>query len=792
MNTPERHSRISDVFLAVCDLSAENQTTKLDQLCGDDRSLRAEIRDLLSQDSRYQPSIAHTFSHDEPTPYPARGDLKDRLDQVGTGSETGRELHSKPESDTFPKIPGYELIEIIGHGGMGIVYRARQVQLRRDVAIKILPSIFTSANPSIVERFKREAAAAAKLRHKNIVPVYDFGRCDECYYYAMQLVEGIPLSLLVESLARRALGAKGEHTSASTEHRTRTDQGVAHDLPFLSYDELPFRRRYFQLIARWMGDVADALQLAHEHGLIHRDIKPGNLLVSQDGEIMIADFGLVMSDQDATLTKIGSVMGTLRFLSPEQALGHRVPMDHRTDIYALGATIYELLTLRPMFEAEDDKQMLAAVLGGEPTAPRKLNPAVPLDLETICLKAIQKRPSARYASARDLADDLQAFLRGTSISARPPSFILRARRFADRHRVGLLAGTAIGLSLMLALILANGRSAARRQEELTSLITQGLVQQQDHQWAAAAETYHDALGLDPNNVRALGNLAIVCKEQFNAQQQPDFQLMWNANEYCDRALDVAPDNAGLWNLKGVILKMLGAFDDAAAAYAEAIAIPDAAPQMRIAALDNLSEIQWLVGDYDVAERTLRQAAVVANETGTPAWFVWQDLASLEVSRKEPACLEHIQRGFSEKSEPGWRLYVVRARVFLDIAGLRDVKQAVRDAYAALDQNQPDPRVERTAALAMLRDKDFENAVRHASNALALGDVASFSHLILAIAYGEMGQFDQAAAHLSLGTELWPTDITEDGYRVSTDRGMLWFDTFEDLLNLKEEAEHLIP
>lgn len=792
MSTPERHSKVGELFLAVCDLSKDDQTTSLDRLCANDPSLRSEVAGLLEQDSRAEDLIAMRARRLAGTNISnfSRSGYADAIVTQLQGYDGRRTVTPAIDPAGLPTIPGFEILGVLGHGGMGIVYRARQVQLGREVALKVLPAMTTAASPMIVERFKREATAAAQLRHRNIVPVYDFGRCDDCYYYAMELVAGAPLNVVIRQLVDKYTGTHKDAVTSDNTLRAVAKDAVA-GLPWLGDEEQPFERGYFNRVARWMASVADALHLAHEHGIVHRDIKPGNLMLSRDREIMVTDFGLVMTDHEAPITKAGAIMGTLRYLSPEQALGNRVPIDHRADVYSLGATLYELLTLCSVFGGENDQELLAAVIGREPIPPRKLNPKVPADLETICLKALEKLPQNRYLSAAAFAADLLAFANDRAITARRPTVLVSTGRFVKLHKLVLVGGLAvILLTTMVGLLAGRGRTQ-RRAEQAAALLGQGLVHQKDHQWDAADETYAAILKFDPKNVQALGNLAIVRKEQFNAQPNPDPSLLWEADQYCEKALEQAPGDAGLWNVKGVILKKLKSYDGAITAYREAITIEDGAPELQISALNNLAEVQWLVGDAEEAEETLREAAATAEATATPAWFVWQDLASLEVARGNLQAVEYIRPAFAEKSEPGWRLYVVRARIYLDIDEVRDAKAALRDAYAALDQGQPDPRVERTAALALLRNGDFAESVDHAEKALALGDIVAFPHVIMAIANASLGEFEQARTHLGLAQEWWPAEISDAGYVVSTERGMLWFDTEVQLRMLQKEAEQLI-
>lgn len=780
----DKHNQITGLFLAVCDLSQEDQTTSLQRLCRDDPALRAEVEILLNEDSQ-----AEQFVQQRMISSSNQQSVRDLSKDVIRSSNQNEDLQHRRTG--FPIIPSYEILDVLGHGGVGIVYRAKQMPLGREVALKVLPAMFTSADPTIVERFKREASAAAKLQHPNIVPVYDFGRNDECYYYAMELIRGAPLNAILSQL-KKANGYSSDPQESEPKFEIPVSSALEKPISAsLQYIEKPFTRDYFKRAAEWMYAVADGIHLAHEQGLVHRDLKPGNLIVSDENRIMIADFGLVMNDHEENITRTGAIMGTLRYMSPEQALGNRVPIDRRSDIYSLGATMYELLTLQYVFQDEKDHLLLAAIIGKDPTPPRKYVSDVPHDLEVICLKALEKLPQNRYATAKDMADDLLSYLEDRKITAQKPAITTTARRFIKRHRIAVISSTAI---LLLAITLGQiigGYYYARTHEQVTEYLNQGLSQQKDHRWNTATQTYLSALELEPNNVRVLGNLAITLKEQYNEQSVGDPELLWQANDYLDQALTQTPKNAGLWNVKGVILKKLQIYPEAIISYQTAIEIEEASPIQRIAAVNNLAEVQWLAGDDISGETNLRLAAELADETNTPAWFAWQDLASFECMQGNADAIDHIKRGFDDKREPGWRLYLMRAKILLEIEDVYDLQAAIRDIYTALDQKVSDPRMERTAAIAMLRNREFDKAILHAENALTLNDAPSFAHFIIAIASAEIELWEDAGSHLQLANQLWPERIAEHGYTISTERGLLWFDTQQQLIILREEVDRLL-
>ena len=320
----------------------------------------------------------------------------------------------------FPTIKGYKIKQIIGRGGMGVVYEAIQEKLNRPVAMKVLPAVATSAHPELVTRFQREAAAAAKLHHTNIIPIYDFGESRDGYYYAMELIDGPSLSTLIKRLATVDAPMASHTDIAALLHESEAPssgfvraEGATAEPPSTTIGSSTATkgRPYYRQVARWIADVAEALHHAHVRGMIHRDIKPSNLMLCTDGRMMVLDFGLVKTADDRSVTATGSLVGTYRYMSPEQIGAKRISVDARTDVYSLGATMYELLTFQPAHTGADQSELLSQILFKDPIAPRKIVPSVPIDLQTICLKAMEKAPHERYQSAKAMADDLDFYLR---------------------------------------------------------------------------------------------------------------------------------------------------------------------------------------------------------------------------------------------------------------------------------------------------------------------------------------------------------------------------------------------
>jgi eukaryotic-like serine/threonine-protein kinase len=410
--------------------------------------------------------------------------VMEQFGSVAGHPETPSESSTAPGQKIPRQLGEYRILREVGRGGMGVVYEAVQQSLGRHVALKVL-AFQGLLKPTYLERFGREARAAARLHHTNIVPVFGIGEHEGIHYYAMQFIQGQSLDAVLKEVRRlrrikeASVGNKGDagreltitiaqglmtgvyeeaqedsstpipEVEASSHSRSSgssaaggiTSSTSELDSSLASQPEA----QYFLSVARLGVQVAEALDYAHKQGILHRDIKPSNLLLDTRGIVWITDFGLVKAEDSDELTSPGDIVGTVRYMAPERFQGQADP---RNDIYGLGMTLYELLTLQPAFEDANRALLIERVTHHEPSRPRKLDPHIPKDLETIVLKAISKEPARRYASAEEMGEDLRRFLADRPIRARRASSLEKVVRWCRRNPAvaALLAGLVLAVS----------------------------------------------------------------------------------------------------------------------------------------------------------------------------------------------------------------------------------------------------------------------------------------------------------------------------------------------------------
>jgi len=448
----DREERLNLVLLNYVEALEEGRELNRDLLLAENPDLEDDLNAFFTGHDEVERLAAPFRDYQSPV-----AECRREAQPTNRKHETDGDNWQPELSQHLGQLGDFLLLREVGRGGMGVVYEAEQISLRRRVALKVLP--FAAAIDSRqIQRFKNEAMAAAHLRHENIVPVHAVGCERGVHYYAMQFIEGQSLAALIAGL--RAQVAEDPNKSTSTGRKAGINTTVP--IAAIPTQQSTDNRRYFDWVAGLGRQAAVALEHAHQMGIVHRDIKPGNLLLDPRGQLWVADFGLAQVSGDPGITATGELLGTLRYASPEQALGRRGVVDQRSDVYSLGATLYELLALRPPFDGRDRHELLRQIASDEPPAIRAATPCVPHDLETIVLKALRKEAGERYSTAQELANDLQRFLDHQPILARLRSPAERIRIWSMRHPSAIFASAVMLILLSAGSLLS---AALLRQEQ---------------------------------------------------------------------------------------------------------------------------------------------------------------------------------------------------------------------------------------------------------------------------------------------------------------------------------------
>ncbi len=558
-----------------------------------------------------------------------------QLDHVGIGGNAQR-------------LGDFRIIREIGRGGMGVVYEAVQESLNRRVAVKVLATDFTSSATDR-QRFQREAEAAAQLYHTHIVPVFGVGRHGQLHYYVMQYIDGVGLDAVLSKLPEilGAGGAAKPENDAGGSGTTAVRTAEAASL---------LARDYWHNVARVGMQVAEALSHAHGHGVVHRDIKPSNLLMDNEGRVWVTDFGLAKQEAAEAITMSGGLVGTLRYMAPEQFDGHA---DARSDIHSLGLTLYELLVLTPAFAETSHRELVRLKTTTEPAPVRTGNPGVPRDLATIVEKACALAPAHRYPTAAELAEDLRRFLDDLPIRARPLMPVERLWRWSRRNPV-VASLSGIAALLLATVALVSGIGYLRTTEALNEARLQhGRAETHLRDARAAEEKANQQRG------RAEANLSLALEAfeeimgDISARGVPaslamdageegivstlaplasaDAELLQKLLVFFDKFAEQNQANldsrtASAYRRVGDIQERLGAYGEARAAYQRALQIhegiarampEDVANTLALAGVHNaVGVLEKHAGDWQkakLAHETALDCLDNADET-RPAWL----------------------------------------------------------------------------------------------------------------------------------------------------------------------------
>ncbi len=615
--------------------------------------VRERIRQLCAEHSQHAPEIRRRM-----------------------GVLEGLDLDFEPSD--IPGLPerlgDFRILASIGEGGMGLVVRAEQISLGREVALKLVrpERLFF---PGARERFRREIEAVARLKHPGIVPVYAVGEERGLPYFAMELVEGRSLADLLTDLAGRDPATlEGADLAAALER---------HGVVPVREPGSPFTLTWTAAALEIARQVADALEHAHGRGIVHRDVKPSNIAITSRGRAMLLDFGLTSSAGEAKLTRTGSQLGTLYYMSPEQLRGE--PADARADVYSLGVTLHEMLTLRHPHQGANAEAIRAAILAGRPERARARNRRVSEDAEVVCQTAMEPDPERRYASAALFAADLEAARAGRAILARPPGRLLRAARWVRRHPTASV-GSALGLALIAGVPSALYVQQLAHTTEVTRSLSREARARADAEalleilFNMVLEATPDRLAGRSLDLSAWIENGLAHLDQLEARGAVMERFLVFAGdallelgkvdrsiEVLEQAVQVDRERGGAlsdWNLKArsslaTALQRRGRYDEAESLFREVIdgwsALHGALDERVAIARNNLASLLADRDRYVEAEQELRKALEVYAPTPERA-DEW--LATLRMNHA--SMLSHLGRGDEAREEAETAIEVLRA------------------------------------------------------------------------------------------------------------------------------------
>jgi tetratricopeptide (TPR) repeat protein len=616
--------------------------------------------------------------------------LQSQLDKLPDARTLAPDQSPGATGPPRPRVPGYEILEELGRGGMGVVYQARHIQLSRLVALKMVLAGSRAGEPEL-RRFRAEAEAVARLQHPHIVQIFEVGEHD-----------GLPY-LALEHCAGGSLAAQLDGTPL------RPDQA-----------------------ATLVETLARAAQAAHEAGVVHRDLKPANILRGADGTPKIADFGLAKRlDAQTAATQTGAIVGTPSYMAPEQAGGKTREVGPAVDVWALGAVLYECLTGRPAFLGPTPTDTLLRVVSDEPVPPRKLNPAVPRDLETICLKCLRKEPQRRYASAEALAEDLRRFRGGEAIQARAVGRVGRLWRWCRRKPlvaalsaaliVSLLAGAGVSVYLLRAM-------PAPPEPDADFALARGRIHLQRKEYQRALEVFSEVIQADPRH-------AIAHAERANAHMglgQPD-----QAMADCITAMRLDPKLVKLFVQWAVPWINNGYYQYAVVSCTAVLQVNGRSAEayhVRSHAHAMLRQWDRAADDYARAMELLPRGSYPKNNVP------FMEGCRLVGKGDQEGYRQHCARLFADRSDagqPSSTYLLARLCVLAPDSGI-DPAEAIR-LCEQVAQKERTPWYLHTLGLAHYRAGQYDRAISRLQESAVNWRAASVSWLVLAMAHHRLGQ-----------------------------------------------------
>jgi tetratricopeptide (TPR) repeat protein len=754
------------------EISDSGQTPE--EVCGDRPELLSEVRRRWRQMCAVRAELHALF--------PTTGHAPDADTSSYPSRHGGSEL---------PRIPGYDVGALLGRGGMGVVYKARHLRLNRFVALKMLIA-GAYAGPRERARFQLEAESVASLRHANIVQVYDVGEHEGWPYFTMELLEG-------GSLAQALAG---------------TPQ--------------PARQA-----AALVATLAEAMEVAHRGGIVHRDLKPANILLTAEGTPKVADFGVARhSDGEPALTLSGGRLGTPSYMAPEQVIGKAGTIGPATDIYALGAVLYEMLTGRPPFRGETAAETEREVIRDEPVSPSRLNPKVPRDLETICLKCLSKEPGRRYASAAALAADLWRYVEGRPIQARRVSVPEQAWRWCRRNPAVAGLAAAAFLAMVLGTAVSAGQAiraqravaaekeanaAARARESEMRAVLEFV----ERRVLAAARPREDpgGLGREVTLRRAIDAALPAVAEGFAAQPLIEARLRRTLGQsYLDlgeprtaaqqfgasRVLytrQSGPDDPEtLRSTHGLArsLHALGRVVEALKLLEETLKLQKARLGLddsdTLKTMDDLAVTCQALGRWDEALAACARAVALGSDdhdTWNHAAILWARTGNRVRFRDH--CHRMLDR-FGPTTDPPTAERTAKACLLLPLGGAEQAAACdLADRIGAMARGHwVEPWAEATRGLAAYRREHFAEAVAWADHCLARGsgnwNCELPAHLVRSMALCQLGRRDEAGAALARASDLYRTKVASPGGRAD---GGDWHDqVICEVLRREAEADFL--